>query len=275
MGHEKGGTAMRIPRRVSKVFWFFVLFFIFVAPLLLMSARSVSFRWSWPDIYPETISFRAWEVIFRDPDIIWAIAVTIFIATVVVILNFMLAVPAAYGLSRYRFRGKPFIEAVLMLPILVPVLAIAMGMHLTMIRLGLADSAVGVILIHLMPTIPYAVRVMKAGFDRLSPDWEEQCSTLGVNRWRLFWTMLVPQIIPSIRSMAVLVFVISLSQYVLTLIIGGGRIMTLPMIYYPYFTSGDGAVVAGFSVLFALLPIVFLIVFEGLLRLYMTILQRP
>lgn len=262
-------------RQMSKLFWIIILMMIFVAPIILMFLRSISFRWTWPDVYPAIVSMRAWEIIFRDPDILWSMVLTVLIAGAVVVLNFLLAVPAAYGVSRYDFKGKPLVEAILMMPILIPVLAIAMGMHLTMIRLGLTDSATGVILIHLMPTLPYAVRVMKAGFDRLSPDWEEQCTTLGVNRWRLFWTMLVPQIIPSIRSMAVLVFVISLSQYVLTLIIGGARVMTLPMIYYPYFSSGDGAVVAGFSVLFALLPIAFLVVFEGVIRLYLFTIQRP
>ncbi|WP_416147951.1 ABC transporter permease [Salipaludibacillus sp. HK11] len=248
---------------------------IFIAPVSLMFFKSVSFAWSWPDWIPSQFDLRAWRVVFSDVMIYQSLLNTIVIGLVVVVLNFIIAIPAAYGLSRYKFKGKAFIESALMLSILIPVLAIAMGLHVSMIRLGLTDQISGVILIHLLPTLPYAVRVLKAGFDRLRHEWEEQGSVLGVRRRTVFWTVMVPLMTPSIRSVAVLVFVISLSQYVLTAIIGGGRVSTLPMIYYPFFTSANEAVIASFSVLFALMPIAFLIVFEIALRSYLRVIKRP
>ncbi|WP_280771139.1 ABC transporter permease [Salipaludibacillus daqingensis] len=248
---------------------------IFVAPVILMFLKSVSFGWSWPDWRPTQFDLRGWRVVFGDPRIFSSLWNTILIAGVVVMLNFIIATPAAYALSRFHFRGKAIIESLLMLPILIPVLAIAMGLHLTMIRLGLTDQVLGVIFIHLLPTLPYAIRVLKSGFDRLKNEWEEQGAVLGANSQTVFWTVMVPLMTPSIRSTAVLVFVISLSQYVLTAIIGGGTVSTLPMIYYPFFTSADEAVIASFSVLFALLPIMFLILFEITLRVYLRVIKRP
>ncbi|MCE7792662.1 ABC transporter permease subunit [Salipaludibacillus sp. CUR1] len=262
-------------KKAAQAVWFTGCILLFVAPVVIMFIKSVSFGWSWPEWRPDQFSLRAWEVMFRDPALSRSLYVTVAVGVSVVLINFLIAVPSAYALSRFSFKGKGVVEALLMMPILIPVLAIAMGMHLTMIRLGLTDRITGVILIHLLPTLPYAVRVLKAGFDRLSFDWEEQSAVLGAGRWTTFWTVVVPLIIPSLRSTAVLVFVISLSQYVLTAIIGGGKVLTLPMIYYPYFNSADEAVVAGFSVLFALLPIAFLIVWEAVIKGYLFVIRKP
>jgi len=252
-----------------------LLILLFMSPVMLMSLKSVSFGWTWPDWRPIQFDWRAWGVVFSEPRIYQSLWNTVIIAVVVVVLNFMIAIPAAYGLSRFHFKGKALIESLLMLPILIPVLAVAMGLHFTMIRLGLTDSVGGVIFIHMLPTLPYAIRVMKSGFDRLKHEWEEQAAVLGVNSRVVFLTVMVPLLIPSLRSMAILVFVISLSQYVLTAIIGGGIVSTLPMIYYPFFTSADEAVIASFSVLFALLPIIFLMTFEMIIRGYLRVIKKP
>jgi putative spermidine/putrescine transport system permease protein len=255
---------------------FLLLFAImFVIPIFFMFAKSISFGWQWPNLSPSGIDIRAWEVAFRDPRIYQSLINTVVIGGAVVIFNFLIATPAAYSLSRYEFKGKTMIESLLILPILVPVLAVAMGLHIPMIRLGLTDNLSGVILIHLLPTLPYAIRVLKAGFDRLNNDWEEQGAVLGARRATVFWTVIIPLMAPSIRSAALLVFVISLSQYVLTAIIGGGRVSTLPMIYYPFFSSADEAVIASFTVMFALLPVLFLILFETVFRSYLKILKKP
>ena len=243
-----------------------VLFFIlFVGPIVLLAIKSVAFGWHWPTDF----NIRAWKIILQDPTIMKALKTTMEIALAVVILNILLGLSAAKTLSRFEFKGKSVIETVLFMPILVPVLAVTMGIHITMIKLGLADHLVGVILIHLLPTLPYSIRILKAGFDRFGIKWEEQAKSLGACPTTVFFTITLPLMIPSIRSAALLSFVISISQYVLTAIIGGGRVMTLSLIYFPYFNSADEAIIASFSIVFALLPIIFLLFMEACIRSYL------
>jgi putative spermidine/putrescine transport system permease protein len=83
----------------------------------------------------------------------------------------------------------------------------------------------------------------------------------------VFRTISLPLLLPSIRSTVLLVFVISLSQYMLTALIGGGNVVTLAMIYYPFLSSVNEAVIASFSILFGILPILFLLMVEGFIRL--------
>ncbi|PRO66618.1 ABC transporter permease [Alkalicoccus urumqiensis] len=239
-----------------------LLLAIFVFPVLFLFLKSITFSWRYPDVLPTAFSMRAWEALASEPQLLPAVGMTLFIGAVVVVLNLLLGIPAALALSWVDFRGKVAVETIFFLPILVPVLAIAMGLHITMIRLGIADHPAGVILIHLLPTLPYTIRVLRGGFDRLDPAWMQLGETLGAGVFRRIATIAVPIMAPSLRSAAVLTFVISLSQYVLTAIIGGGRVTTLPLLYYPFFNSADQAVIAAFSVLFAVLPLLFLFVWE-------------
>ncbi|CAM3784741.1 ABC transporter permease [Alkalicoccus chagannorensis] len=251
-----------------------MLLLVFVVPVLFLFLRSITFGWRYPDLFPSDWSMRAWHVIAGDPQILQALLTTMLVGITVVALNLLLGIPAAYALSHGRLKGVVWLETILFLPILVPVLAIAMGLHITMIRLGLADHISGVILIHLLPTLPYTIRVLRSGFDRIAPGWRRLGDTLGAPRITLFVTGLLPMMRPSLRSAAVLAFVISLSQYVLTAIIGGGQVTTLPLLYYPFFDSADQAVIAGFSVVFAALPAVFLLLWESLMAGFTYLLRR-
>lgn len=260
---------------LKKLILIIMFFFIFVAPVLFLALKSFSFAWTWPLSFPKEFTFRAWKLVLQDPYILQSLKTTLIIGGVVVVLNFLIAFPAAYALSRYSFKGKTFIEVVLLTPILIPALAIAMGLHLTMIKLGLSDNILGVALIHLLPTLPYSIRMLKYGLTRLKIGFGEQAATLGANKAVIFLTITLPLLLPSIRSTALLVFVISLSQYALTAIIGGGNVITLPMIYYPFFNSADEAVISSFSVIFALLPICFLLLFEGISKMYLFFIKKP
>ncbi len=255
------------PSRILIWSFFTLTVLIFLAPFIVLLLSSFAFSWRWPDLLPQSYSLRAWEVIIREPQIISALKTTMLIGGMVVLLNLMIAFPAAKALAYYEFKGKSVIEGLLLMPILVPALAVAMGIHLTMLRLGWANMWWGVVLVHLIPTLPYSLRILRSGYDRLGMHWTEQARSLGVYPWRVFWTVSIPFLLPSIRSLILLVFVISLSQYALTLIIGGGLVVTLPIIYYPFMTSVDTAVMASFSILFAIIPILFLLMMEAIIRL--------
>lgn len=251
-----------------------LLLLIFTFPIIILIVKNFSAGWDFSHLFPQHFTMRGWELLNNDSKLLEAIYTTVIIAVSVVMLNIVFALPVAKGLSHYQFRGKTVLETILLLPILVPSLAIAMGLHLTMIRLGLSDRLIGVILIHMLPTLPYSIRMFKAGFDQHGIKWEEQARTIGVSRFRVFWTVTLPMLAPNIRSVTLLAYVISLSQYALTAIIGGGVVTTLPMIYYPFFNSADETVIATLSIIFAILPIAFLLILEVLMKIYVKIVRR-
>lgn len=246
------------------IFFIFILSFFF--PIVFLALKSVAVSWSWGEPLPSDFSFRGWAVVLDDPNIVSAISVTFKIAIAVILINLLIAIPAGRVLAFYSFKGKGLIETVLFLPIIIPSLAVAMGIHLTMIKLGFADQWLGVVLVHLIPTVPYSIRILRSGFERVGMKWEEQSVTLGGTPLRTFWSVIFPLLLPSLRATIYLTFVISLSQYVLTALIGGGNVVTLAMLYYPYFSSVDDLVIASFSFLFALMPLLFIAIVELMIR---------
>ncbi|WP_409254094.1 ABC transporter permease [Bacillus sp. SCS-153A] len=243
-----------------------ILLIIFVFPIIFLVIKSFSQGWIWPMLFPSQWSMNAWESVGREPQLWEALNNTLIIGLMVTALNLLLGIPAAKVLSRKS--RESWVNTAVFFPLLIPALAIAMGLHLIMIRLGLADHIAGVILIHLLPSLPYTVRILTSAFNRQGPCWEEQAYVLGASKAASFFQITFPMILPSIRSASLLAFVISLSQYVLTAIIGGGTVNTLAILFYPYFNSVNDGITAAFAVIFALLPVFFIILLELSLFIY-------
>ncbi len=242
---------------------------IFVlAPLAVLIVRSFAVDWHYPGLFPAGLGLRGWLILFAETGMVDALQTTFLIGCVVAALNLALGMSAGKALAFYRFKGKELLESFFLLPILIPALALAMGLQIAMIHLGLSNHWPGVVLIHLLPTLPYSIRIFRAGFENIGLKWEEQAKTLGAGGLTIFMTIYLPLLLPGIRSAASLAFVISLSQYVLTILIGGGNVVTLSMIYFPYFQGSNQAVMAAFSLVFALLPIIFYLGMELMIKLF-------
>lgn len=246
---------------------FILVSILLFAPILLLFIQSFTRQWDYGELFPSEFDIRSWRVLFSERRLLQAIITSYFIGGFIIIGNLAIGILAGKALAHENFKGKAIVESFIMLPIIIPSLLIAMGIHVTMIKWGLADQWIGVALVHLLPTVPYSIRMFRAAFDRIGMKWEEQAVSLGATKWNIFYTIYLPQLVPTIRAAVFLSFVISLSQYALTSIIGGGNVMTLAMVYFPYFSTVDEAVMASFSIVFALLPINLLIVSELLLRI--------
>jgi putative spermidine/putrescine transport system permease protein len=127
-----------------------------------------------------------------------------------------------------------------------------MGIHLTFIRLGLADTVLGVFLVHLVPTVPYAAIILASVFADRDGALEEAARTLGAGPWRAFLHVTLPQVAPGVAVAALFAFLISWSQYILTLLIGGGNVVTLPMLLFSAASGNDPVISSALALAFAL-----------------------
>ncbi len=220
-------------------------------PLLLLVTRSLAQAWYWPALLPSVWSPRAWRYVFSPTaEILPALIVSSGIALIVTLLAVMVALPAARVLAWQEFRGKHAVMFALLLPVLTPPLAATMGVHSFFLRCGLTDTTLGVVLIHLISTVPYATLMMTGSFSRLDPDYEAQARTLGAGAFSVWRYVTFPAIAPGLAVAASFAFLISWSQYLTTLLIGGGRILTLPLILVGFQRGGDEAIAAALSLVF-------------------------
>ena len=106
-------------------------------------------------IFPSDLGMRGWDYFF-DPSSksIQVLLFSLGLSFVVTLVSLAITIPAAKALALYQFRGKRFIEILTFAPIIVPTVAVAMGIHVQFIRMGLANTYIGVVLIHLIPMYP-------------------------------------------------------------------------------------------------------------------------
>lgn len=249
-------------------FLFILLFIIVIVPFIPLVLTSVSFGWRWPNVLPDSFSFRAWEYVLGESATWRAVAVSLWIALVVTAINILLAVPAANAFSRYSIRGRWLFESIIFAPIVIPPFVAVMGIHLTFLRLGLTETIIGVVLAHIAPTLPYMVRAVMISYQTLSTDWENQARMLGAGPMSRFYYVVLPHLLPGIAAGASLSILISLSQYLITFIIGSGQVVTLPILLFPFISGGDPAIAAAYSLLYAAIAIGALIGMDMALKKY-------
>jgi putative spermidine/putrescine transport system permease protein len=110
------------------------------------------------------------------------------------------------------------------------------------------------------------IRALVISYSTLHPDLERQAQMLGagaVQRWRY---VVFPHMLPGIVAGSSLSFLVSFSQYVPTLLIGGGQVVTLPLLMFPFLNGGDASVGAAFSLVFAMIALLVLWGMDRLLQ---------
>lgn len=254
IGHESLATkSFRVITGAMLITWL-------VLPLIPLAIWSFARGWFFPDILPKQWSMRAWEYAFSDTagvvDSLW---LTIGISVSATILSVLVGVPAGRALGLYKFRGKEVIELLILAPTIVPGIAVALGIHTVFITIGLNNTVPGVILVHLVPTLPYMVLVMSGIFANYDPSFEAQARSLGASPLKTFWYVTLPAILPGIMVGGLFAFLVSWSQYILTLLIGGGRVVTLPLLLFNFATSGRNDITGAIGMIYILPGIIILL----------------
>ena len=222
-----------------------------LAPILYLFLASFAKQWYWPALAPREWSGRAWShVLEPSSGIFFSVGSSVTIAVAVTLLAILIALPAGRALALHQFRGKRMAIFILLLPVVAPPLASAMGVHALFLQYGLADTWLGVVLVHLVPAVPYATLMLMGSFSHFDIDSEAQARSLGASPLAAWRYVTLPAIAPGLAVAASFAFLISWSQYLTTLFIGGGRILTLPLILIEFQRGGDQAITAALSLIF-------------------------
>ncbi len=247
-------------RRFWRVFTVTLIFVFVWAPIIPQIIWSFAFRWFFPALLPTEWSLRPWSYVFSASSKVGeGLFNSLVIALLVSALSILVGLPAARALAFNQFRFKSLIEWLLMVPIIVPGIVSVMGIHIIFILLGLTDTIIGVALVHLIPSVPYLILVMTSVFANYGTDLEDTARTLGASPARVWWFVTLPAILPGLLVATMFTFLISWGQYITTVLIGGGTIITLPMVLFPFISGGNQANASAISLVFVA-PAVLLLV---------------
>ena len=238
-----------------------------IAPVIIMPVWSFAGRWVWPSLFPEAFSMKGMEELFgRHSEVLQVLFSSISLSLIVAVLAAAIGAMTARALVFYDFKGKELVAFSTMLPIIVPGTAFAMGVHVVFIYLGLADTFVGVILVHLVFALPYTVNIMTDVTHMVGKKLEIQAQVLGASAGRSFLHVTLPLLMPGILSSISMAYIISFSQYFITLMIGGGRVRTLSVVMVPFIQGGDRTIAFAYASLFVFSTVAVFVVLELLIK---------
>ena len=251
---------------ILKIFLFTALVCIFL-PMGLVLIWSVAGRWPWPELLPESYTLRTIkELFFGSASLPKLLLSSISLALTVGILGTIIGILTARATELYRFRGKALVYMGSFFPLLVPGTVFAMGIQITLIRLGLSDTVMGVILVHLIAAVPYCIIIMTDVTRAVGDQYEQQAMVLGAAPLRSFFEVTLPSLLPGVLSSVSMGFILSYSQYFTTLMVGGGRVKTIALVLVPYIQSGDRALSSVYSVAFVASALLVFFLFEGIIH---------
>lgn len=189
--------------------------------------------------------------LIHDENIAYSVKLTLFSCTVTAILSLIVAVPAGYLLSRYQFKGKTLVDAILDIPIVLPPLVVGLSLLILFNKMppfpaewgwltfeemaettmrwlfpamknpGVTYSVSGVILAQFSVACAFAVRTMRNTFDQISPRTEQVALTLGCSRARAFFAVVVPEAWRGVSTAGTLSWTRSMGEFGPILVFAG------------------------------------------------------
>lgn len=202
-----------------------VLLFL-VLPTLLVIPMSFSAS-QYLEFPPREWSLRWYRSYFASASWMQATATSLQAAVLTVVVATPLGTMAAYGLFLARLRIAPLLSALLLAPIVVPVILVGIGVFYAYVKLKLVNTLLGLVLAHSMLAIPVVMMVVNAALKTYDMNQERVARSLGATRWQAFRLVTLPQIRFSVLTGAVLAFLTSFDEIIVSLFVSGGANSTL------------------------------------------------
>ncbi|MFQ3620126.1 MAG: ABC transporter permease [Spirochaetales bacterium] len=248
---------VREARRKRLLYGILTLFFVITqilwvgVPILmavLWSLVDPEHPWSYPDIFPQKLSWAQWAYVFRYTNIVRALQTSYSVAPLAVLLSFVLSLPTSYVLGRKRIPGKKIFMLIVLLPIIMPGMVVALFLSRVFAAFHLTQNFFGLVLAHTLMGIPYMIRVLTTSFESIPQDIIDAAENLGAGTFVKIKDIFLPLVRPGLLAGMVFTFTTSIEEFNLTFVIGTPTFETIPTILYSflgyYFIRTNASVVA-------------------------------
>ncbi|GAB3669457.1 ABC transporter permease subunit [Nocardioides korecus] len=228
-----------------------------LTPLVLWAGAT---RWSGTARLPQDFGLRGWREAV-DAGVISALIHSGLLGTAVALIATPLGVMAGRALG-WRLLRRPALPSIVLLgPVVLAPFAVAMGLDVVILRLGIPQE-VAVVLVLSVFALPYTTFTMRATYLALDPALEEQARVLGASPRQARRRVTFPAATAGLVTATGLAFLVGWSDYAVTLLIGGGQIVTAPMLIGSSAAgSGNDALTSTLAISASLPPMVALAVF--------------
>jgi putative spermidine/putrescine transport system permease protein len=244
---------------VALILLFLVLPILVIVPL---SFKSDTFL-----MYPVAeFSLRWYEEIFTSP--VWrqALMNSMIVSPLATLLAMVIGTVASIGLVRTEFPGKALLTAILISPMVVPVVIVGVAMYISFAPLGLTGSYTGLVIAHAVLGVPFVVTTVTATLQGFDFNLVRAASSLGANPVTSFFRVTLPQVAPGVIAGGLFAFAISFDEVVVTLFLASPEQATLPRQMFAGIRENISPAIAAVATLLILLSTLMLLTLEWLRR---------
>ncbi|MGM0238983.1 ABC transporter permease [Enterococcus sp. AZ103] len=234
----------------------FIVGFIIILPVAVLVLWALGKDWLYPQIVPAEFSLKFIQQMVKDPNFVAALLNSVYIAFAATFLTLIIALPTAKFLAFQHFLPRRFVELIIYLALILPGIAIITSSQTVFLQMRLTGTFTGLILIHSYFMLPYALQILLESYRKMGFGYSETAKVLGATNWQTFISVTFPLLKPGILAAGNLIYFVSFSQYLPTFFIGGGRIITLPMLLLPYANNGRFGIASSYSLLFLVVSLI-------------------
>lgn len=215
---------------------------------------------------PTSFSFDLFAIFFHSADWLNSLFQSVKIALFTTGMVFLAGVPAGYWITRHDFVGKRLIVGVIMSPLIAPTIVTSLGLFLYFSYFRISGTTLSLVLGHVMITLPYAMVMIVAGVHKLDRNIEFGAELMGAGPIRMFLTVVVPQLVPSLVSAALFAFLMSFDEVIISWFLAGPQTVTLPVKMYNALQWEVSPVIAAVSLLLTAVSVFVCIVVVALTK---------
>lgn len=209
-------------------------------------------------------SLQWYRELFSSPEWGRAVRNSFIVAPLATLLATTLGTLAAMGLARTRFAGRGLLSALLISPMVVPIVVVAVGTYLVFARWGLSETYTGLVLVHAALGAPFVVTTVLATLQGFDQNLVKASLSLGANPLTTFFRVTLPVIAPGVISGALFAFAASFDEVVVTLFLAGPDQVTLPRQMFTGIRENISPVIAAVATLLTLFTTALMMALEWL-----------
>ncbi|TFJ92191.1 carbohydrate ABC transporter permease [Lentibacillus salicampi] len=202
---------------------YFFVGILFLFPLLWV--LSLSFKTSKelynvpPTLLPDNLQFENYKHVIENNNILAYLGNSVQVVALTVILTLIIVLPAAFALSRFKFKLKGLLLLGIILTQMISAVVISIPLYRLFAELGLLNNFAILIIVYVAVVLPFSTWFLKGYFDTIPIELDEAATVDGCNKFQILTRVLLPSSMPGIVSVTLLVAVQSWSQFVIPFIL--------------------------------------------------------
>lgn len=234
---------LRVVKQISQLFVYVLVILavlLSIAPIvyiIITSFKEPELTFAIPPVWNFTPTLKNYEEVLSSTDFGKYFMNSVVVALASTGIALALGTLAAYGFSRFRFRGHFWLRMSSLIPQMLPPIAIVVPLYVLFSRLDWIDTRQSLIVSYLTFTIPFSIWMMIGFFDDVPVELEEAAMIDGCSRFGTLFRVSLPLAVPGLAATAILAFLYCWNEFLYAVILTGRNARTLPVIITSFMTN--------------------------------------